>query len=371
MDRGLRVLCVTPTGPEGRGGIDRLFRYLGESGALSCHGAFDVRYFASRGPDLGKAWALLFPWRVIVFVATLVLWRPAVVHLNFATGGSLLRKLVLARIAHHGFGAAVVIHFHGQFPTESIAAGTLPGRLFLALCGSADAVVALGRVSEIRFREAAGVAAAKLHVVPNGIPDFASGVARPKARSGPLRLAFVGKVGDHKGVPILVRALSLLPRDRDWTCVITGDGEVERCAALSRDAGLSDRVRFLGWTESRTVHKVLIDTDVVVLPSLSENMPLSLIEGSCAGAALIATAVGDVGEIVVHGGNGFLVERNADAVAAAILRLLDDPAILAAMQSASRQRYEAGFALGAMAERLGRVYRSVARGPRGEGQRHG
>lgn len=361
MDRRLRVLCVTPTGPSGRGGIDRLYRYLRESRLLEARADLAVRFFAARGPDLGRAWVALFPWRAALFVWAMARWRPHVVHINFATGGSLVRKYVLARLARDAFGAAVVVHFHGQFPLDDIARRTAAGRLFLALSRRADAVVALGAASERRFREAAGVPAARIRVVANGIPDF--GPAPARAPGGPLRIAFAGEVGDRKGVPVLLAALALLPAGRRWTCEIAGDGDVERCAALARAAGIGDRVRFRGWTEAGAVHRMLAEADVVVLPSEAENMPLSLIEGACAGAALVATPVAETGEVVVDGVNGFLVARAPEAVAAALEALAAEPARLAAMQAASRARYLEAFTLGAMAGRLEAVYRSLAPRP--------
>ncbi len=359
MDQPLRVLCVTPSGPEGRGGIDRLFRYLREARVLTLERGLALRFFAARGAAERRVWFWLFPWRVLRFAAVLARWRPDVVHLNFATGGSLPRKLVLAWLAKRWFGRAVVIQFHGQFPSDGIAARTVAGRMFLALSSLADRVVALGPVSEARFRTLAGVPAARLRVVPNGIADFASGVAVPKGAAGRVRIAFVGKVGDHKGVPLLVEALARLAADGRWECVVAGDGEVKRCKSLARASGLAQRIRFAGWCSPEAVHRLMIASDVVVLPSLSENMPLSLIEGACAGAALVATRVGETPDIVRDGVNGTLVPRDPAAVAAAIVALLDDRLLLGRMQAASRTLYEDHFTLDAMARRLEAVYREA------------
>ncbi len=360
MGQPLRVLCVTPSGPDGRGGIDRLFRYVREARLLTPERGLALRFFAARGDADGGAWIWCFPWRGIRFAVLLARWRPDVVHINFATGGSLPRKLALAWLAKRRFGCAVVIQFHGQFPTEGIAARTVAGRVFVALCDLADRVVALGPVSEARFRTLAGVPAARLRIVPNGIADFAAGEAAPKSAADRVRIAFVGKVGDHKGVPLLVEALARLDGDDRWECVVAGDGEVERCAALAREVGLAQRIRFAGWCSPEAVHRLLLASDVVVLPSLSENMPLSLIEGACAGAALIATRVGETPDVVHDGINGFMVSRDAAAVAAAITALLDDRVLLARMQAASRALYEDRFTLDAMARRLEAVYREAA-----------
>jgi glycosyltransferase involved in cell wall biosynthesis len=96
-----------------------------------------------------------------------------------------------------------------------------------------------------------------------------------------------------------------------------------------------------------------------VLPSLSENMPLSLIEGACAGAALVATPVGETGSIVRDGENGLLVERDPGALAAALRGLIADPARLRRMQVASRRVYERTLTLDALGARLRTLYAEV------------
>ncbi|GJD47484.1 D-inositol-3-phosphate glycosyltransferase [Methylobacterium crusticola] len=361
--RPLRVLCVTPTGPEGRGGIDRLYRYLRGAGRLGAGDGLETRYLASRGPAEGRRWMAEFPVRAAGFALALARFRPDVVHLNFATGGSLPRKWALARLAR-AFGHPVVIHFHGQFPLEGIAARDAAGRLFVALCRLADRVVALGEVSRGRFIEAAGVRPERVRVVPNGIADFARDLALPKvAGQGPVRLLLAGEVGERKGVPVLIAALARLPPEAQWTCTVAGNGEVERCRRLAAEAGLSGRVAFTGWTPPEEVHRLMREADIVVLPSLAENMPLSLIEGACAGAALVATPIAETRAIVRDGENGLIVTRDPAAVADALAGLIGDRARLGAMQAASRRHYEESFTLDALADRLAALYREVAGRP--------
>lgn len=360
--RPVRVLCVTPSGPDGKGGIDRLYLYLREGGRLAEQDGVAVRYLASRGEAQGAGWIAAFPGRALAFAAALARFRPDLVHINFATGGSLVRKRVLAALARRA-GCPVVLHFHGQFPLDGIARRDLSGRFFLSLCRAADLVIALGEVSRERFVAQAGVAPERLRVVPNGIPDFAAPLRLPKiaaAPGRPVRILFAGEVGTRKGVPVLIEALARLGRQGAWTCTVAGNGAVEACAAQARAAGLAERVRFTGWIPSGEVHRLMIEADIVVLPSEAENMPLSLIEGACAGAALVATPVAETRAVVRDGLNGVIVERDANSVARALAGLIDDPARLGRMQAASRHLYAQHFTLEALAERLRAVYAEVA-----------
>jgi hypothetical protein len=120
MSKTIKVLCVTPNGVNGRGGIDRLYRSLREFHRSNGAGDISLTYFAARGNAPGLLWILTFPWRALCFSILLLLRRPDIVHINFATGGSLFRKYVLLRLAKR-FGAKTVVHFHGQFTADDVS----------------------------------------------------------------------------------------------------------------------------------------------------------------------------------------------------------------------------------------------------------
>lgn len=357
----IRVLCVTPTGSEGRGGIDRLYGYLRAAGRPSAEEGIDLRYIASRGGAPGARWMASFPLRLSAFVTALARFRPDVVHINFATGGSLVRKHALVRAAR-AFRKPVVIHFHGGFPQEAIAAGKPSGRLFVGLCRRADLVIALGEVTRQRIIDQVGLPQERIRIVPNGIVDFAAGGTAARPTTGPLRILFAGEVGDRKGVAVLIAGLARLPPDTEWMCDICGNGDIARYQAMARDLAVADRVSFTGWTPMDEIHRRMLQADVVVLPSLAENMPLSLIEGTCAGAALVATPIAETRAILRDGENGLIVDRDPQAVADALAALLADRKRLARMQAKSRELYDENFTIDALADRLVAVYRELARG---------
>lgn len=229
--------------------------------------------------------------------------------------------------------------------------------------------------------------------------------------SAPLIL-FAGEVGPRKGVDLLIPALArLAARGGDWRCVIAGNGEVERYAALAREHGLTgparspassfqcaagepgthdwppspavgsgfslsaspgmttlvsntpDRVTFTGWLSSADTHALMRRAAIVVLPSRIEGLPLTLIEGACAGAALVASDVGAIPDVVREGENGRVVPLDPEAIAHALGELLADPERLAAMRAASRALYEREFGIAVLARRLAALYVELARRP--------
>ncbi|MDR7037939.1 glycosyltransferase involved in cell wall biosynthesis [Methylobacterium sp. BE186] len=357
----LRVLCVTPTGPDGRGGIDRLYSYL-RIGEAPCWSGIDLRFVASRGPVEGALWPLAFPRHLAGIAWRLARFRPHIVHLNFANRGSAWRKVVILHLAKL-FGARVAAHLHDAVPEAGIRSGSVEGRLFLAICRGADRLLVLGRpTADLVARH--GVAPERIRVLLNGTPDFADAAPLPKggAAGGPVEILLAGRLGPRKGAAILIEALALLAaRGVDgWHCTIAGDGDVETYASLARERGLEDRIRFTGWLDSPAVHDLMRRADIVALPSLVEALPLSLIEGACAGAALLATDISNTSEIVVDGVNGHLLPRDPAAFADAIAGCLSDRARLGRLQVAARRHFLDAFTIEAFETDLCRIYTDLA-----------
>ncbi len=360
MTDPVTVLCVTPYGVHGRGGIDRLYYYLRTHWDNERSSDVSTTYFVARGSAPGNLWILTFPWHAFLFMLCMIRRRPDIVHLNFAIGGSVYRKYVLLRLAKL-LGARTVVHFHGQFTAEEFARGTLLMRCFHRLCREADRVIVLGDYYRRAFMEVLGLPEQKLELLANGIPDFAPHVSLPKPRAPQVQLLFTGELGLRKGTDVLIEALvALAQRSRAWHCTIAGNGDAAPYQARIAAAGCGDLVRFVGWLGADEVHRLLADSDIVILPSRAETLPLSLIEGACAGAALIATAVGEVPEVVHDGHNGILVKPDPAEITDAIARLIDDRDALASMQQASRAVYRQRFDLEAFAQGLAGVYRRLA-----------
>jgi glycosyltransferase involved in cell wall biosynthesis len=112
---------------------------------------------------------------------------------------------------------------------------------------------------------------------------------------------------------------------------------------MAQRLGLNGQVVFLGPLARAELPALLAQADVVVLPSYWEGLPVALIEALSAGVPIVASRVGGNPELVGDCENGYLVPPgDADALAAALLRLAQAPDTRVAMRAASRQRYLAG-----------------------------
>ena len=160
----------------------------------------------------------------------------------------------------------------------------------------------------------------------------------------------VGRLEPVKDYPNLLQAMALLRPAPEHRLYIAGGGsQREALASQAAGLGLADRVAFLG--PRPDVPRLLSAADGVVLSSAHEGMPNALMEAFAAGRPAVATDVGGVREVLVHGESGLLVPPlDAAELAAAMQHLMELPPEALEELGASGQRHvEARFSVGAMA----------------------
>ena len=154
----------------------------------------------------------------------------------------------------------------------------------------------------------------------------------------------VGRLQAPKDALTLLRGLAKLPRGT-YEAVIVGDGpDRPELASEARRLGLESVVQLAG--ERNDVPELLAASDIFVLSSRSEGLPLSILEAMAAGLPVVATTVGGVPELVLEGETGLLVPPgDPQALAGAIERLLDDSTLRGRLGAAGRIRVEERFDL--------------------------
>jgi glycosyltransferase involved in cell wall biosynthesis len=196
------------------------------------------------------------------------------------------------------------------------------------------------------------------------VPDAHAGMTRSIAPAGRRVLPgpglVVGHVGElhhgHKGQATIVAAARALETLRpDVRFVLVGKGrDGRRLRSLASGLG---NVTFTGFVDN--VQDYLAAFDVFVYPSLFEGLGSALLDAMAFGLPIVATEVGGIPEIVEDGVNGLLIPpEDPEALTAAIVRLLDDPGLRAAMSRANRAR-AAEFSAARMADGYEAIYRSL------------
>lgn len=195
----------------------------------------------------------------------------------------------------------------------------------------------------------------KLVTIHNGLPDCSEQV-RLSPTETPV-ITMVARFIEGKDHDLLLRAFAGIPKGPRLRLV--GDGPTRASVeSLARELGIQEQVDFLGNRDD--VASLLATSDVFVLASRSEMLPISILEAMRAGLPVIASDVGGVGEAVAHKENGFLVPSGSvSALAQALTDLTNDYALRLRMGQAGRQRFTRQFLSSSMQERTRCIYWDV------------
>ncbi|MEH7223824.1 glycosyltransferase family 4 protein [Bacillus sp. JJ1566] len=148
----------------------------------------------------------------------------------------------------------------------------------------------------------------------------------------------ISRLVSYKGHPILFDALKKLKKRReDFECWIVGDGpDKEYFQEYSEKKGLKNFIKFLG--SRNDVPSLLQKMDIVVLPTLQDNMPFSIIEAQIAGKAICASETGGIPEMIDSGYNGFLFQKNnSKQLSEQLLTLIQNDKIRKTLEANTQQ----------------------------------
>lgn len=220
-----------------------------------------------------------------------------------------------------------------------------------------------------------GFAAERIHVIYNGLDfdapapaigdraAFLDAHALPAPREGELLVGCLGRLHRVKGQDVLISAMARLLARPPWAgrlrLLLAGDGE-EQASLQHRAAslGIGDRVHFLGHISDAPAFLAAIDLHV--LASRSESLPYALLESARAGTPCVATRVGGIPELVIHGETGLLAAPGDVAgLAEAIALACGEPGLRERLGRSLRQHAAANFSVRRMVQGHLEVYRAI------------
>ena len=177
----------------------------------------------------------------------------------------------------------------------------------------------------------------------------------------------IGRLTPVKGIPYLLEAARMLLRHgANVKVLVVGEGSIRSALmAQTRDLGISENVVFSGHRED--TNALLQALDIFALPSLSEGIPMALLEAMAASRAVVASRVGGVPEIVEDGSEGFLVEpMDVNGLTEKCLRLIQSPEMAQKMGQMARARVERDFSSENMAHQVALLYKELIESGSGE-----
>ena len=293
----------------------------------------------------------------------LIWFRPQILHVNTPYFWAMVRDGAAVWLASL-FGVKTLLHFHGGDVQESVEnSPRFVQRMIWATLRRADRLIAITRHTEEYLR--GWTDPGRVEYLANflDLADFDAMCDRSAddgaaKRDGPLRVLYVGWMLEAKGVPELLEAASHFP-DVQFTLIGHCHTEfVERIADQLEAA--RDHVTVLEPRPREEMIGLYGEADVFVLPTHREGFPMVVLEAMAAGLPLIATPIGAIPDAVRDGEEGIIVPpRDAAALAAALKRLLEDPALRQRMGERGRRRVEEVYSRDVVVGQLETLYRRL------------
>jgi glycosyltransferase involved in cell wall biosynthesis len=323
--------------------------------------AIDIK--ATRIAGLGRSVSLVADIRAFfALVAMIKKIAPDVIHTHTAKAGVLGRLAAILA----GRSAKRVHTFHGHLLHGYFSGWKV--KLVIAiekfLAKRTDVLVAVGnQVKEDLL--AAGIGKAdQYRVFYPGLVEPAK-VSKDVARkqfsmdAGEIYVAYVGRMTAIKRPDRLLNtAAEIKARNLPVKFIVAGEGDLFE--ATKRDSERRDLpVEFLGWRKD--IGALFAASDIAILTSDNEGIPLTLIQAAQACLPIVATGVGSIGDIVVHEVNGYLVESEPAALVDALQKLAIDPVLREIMGKAGRERTSRYFSLEKMCSDHTELYQALHR----------
>ena len=286
-----------------------------------------------------------------------------VLHCHYGNWGILGERLVRTGATD----AALVTSFRGADLSSHYPAH--PER-FRALFERGDLHLPVSADFRARLIKA-GVSTERVEVHHDGIDTRQFAFAPRRSMDGPVRLLFVGRLTEKKGVAYGLEAVAGLVRaGRDVELKIIGDGPlVPSLKALSAQLELDEHVVFEGSRSNAEVAHAMAESHILIAPSVTaangdqEGIPTVLKEAMATGMPVVSTRHSGIPELVDHGITGFLVaERDASELTAHLIRLIDNPGIWGTMGRAARRKVEDEFDTEKLNDMLVERYREAIAG---------
>ncbi|CUV66435.1 conserved membrane hypothetical protein [Sulfurovum sp. enrichment culture clone C5] len=296
-----RVLTIGPDYKTLKGGI---------ASVLSVYAKYDksFKFLPTYSSENNFKNILLFPIKYFNILFFLIIHSNyKIIHIHGASRISFYRKYFIFLSLKYLLRRKVIYHIHGGeyhlFENES---NSLVKKMIHNMVEQSNAIICLSRewkgFFETKFNPQ------KTIVLNNIIP---MPIKKNKTtNSGTIQFLFLGKIVDGKGIFDLI---NMAYNHKDYLndkvkIIIGGNGEVDYLQSKIKRMNIGNIIRYVGWVSGSKKDDLLIDSDVYILPSYNEGLPISILEAMSYKMPIIATAVGGIPRIVQNNVNGILIQ---------------------------------------------------------------
>lgn len=348
----VKVLVIGPSPTKSKGGMSTVIEEIKEDKKLNQKFKIDIYESYIDG---NKLRVLLFS--IISFLRFYFTKRNYdIYHIHVASYGSTFRKGLYVRTAKK-WGKKVILHIHGSEYMIFYEKSNKKDKIRLIL-NTADKVIALSDGWKRKFDETFGLT--NCVVLENGIDMERLKPAITSCYEHPHTFVSLGRLGERKGTYDLIDAIYHVKNQiPDIKCYLAGDGEIEKYKKIIKEKKLEDNIIVVGWADFDKKIELLKKSNVVVLPSYNEGLPMAILEGMACGKAIISTIVGAIPEVVKEE-NGILIQPgDITALSNALCTYCKDEEALERIGYANMDLIKRKYSMDVMHEKLGQYYSEV------------
>jgi glycosyltransferase involved in cell wall biosynthesis len=285
--------------------------------------------------------------------------RKLLVHIHFASRGSTLRKTILAAMTLRA-GRPLILHAHGGAFDRFF--DDLPAFLQRAVqrtFARADRLIVLSTQWRDFYIRRLGMAPSKVTILRN--PTVLPRRIPQRCGRDRVQFLFLGRIEEQKGVFDILSAFAALPDELRCRARLVFAGDGDAASLIARAGEHARSIELHAWVDIEQRNALLAASDVFLLPSYREGLPMALLEAMAFGLPVITTGVGGIPDIVSDGREGALVEPgNVPALTSAMRRLIEDESLRIELGTRARQRAER-FDVSHFSAELVRIYGTVLR----------
>lgn len=296
MGNKSKILMIGPDA-NSKGGISSVIKLYKD------YGLHDNNIIYLSSYKNGNIFTKLFAYGLFIvkYLFTLALDKNLrIVHIHTASRGSFLRKAIAFKIAKL-FGKKVIFNIHPiWFATFYDSSNKFIQKMILDTLNKSDLIIVLSETIKSKIANICQNKNIKILHNPVIIKDFKI------KESATVTILFLGKLCKDKGIYDLINAAKHINSDVEIN--LYGDGNIEEFERLIIDHNLQKKVKIKGWVSGDKKDEVLKHSDIYILPSYNEGLPMSILEAMACGLPIISTPVGGISEAVEEGVNGFLVQ---------------------------------------------------------------
>lgn len=270
-------------------------------------------------------------YHLLIFPIILLIKKPDIIHIHTPSYWSFLENSYYVLVSKL-FKKKVILHIHGgAFDHFYLNSSHVMKFYIKYIMSLSNRVVSLSEGWKSFFVVKIGLDENLVSIIRNGVIFTNYNISQePKVKNGKFTVLFIGGTdAKRKGIYDIIKAIPyVIEAYPDVIFSFIGDIHLENSSNMLKDLKIKDHIRILGQVSEIDKIKMLNFSDLFILPSYAEGLPITILEAMAAGLPVISTTVGAIPEVIKDGVNGYLINPgDYEALAKNILILIKDDRI--------------------------------------------